>query len=241
MIFNMIKTAGFEKYIHKLLSNAHSITHGTAYYSCSVKNGKDGNSKRFINLRLNCLKKCVSAGWQPNRKNNEIAPNLTENCPLRIVWLCWLMQNGIEDNPINTCVYSWRAFRDPWCNCWRDWILRGSSFEPNTDASVCYISDSHHIIFKGTSGNGKPYWAYALGEAACRKLLSVRYIRMPELLEELMIAKEHKELKKTMKAYEKIDLLILDEWLDRDLQLFSHVINQRTDYFLNILRSSHYF
>ena len=113
MIFNMIKTAGFEKYIHKLLSNAHSITHGTAYYSCSVKNGKDGNSKRFINLRLNCLKKCVSAGWQPNRKNNEIAPNLTENCPLRIVWLCWLMQNGIEDNPINTCVYSWRAFRDP--------------------------------------------------------------------------------------------------------------------------------
>ena len=31
------------------------------------------------------------------------------------------------------------------------------------------------------------------------------------------IAKEHMELKKTMKAYEKVDLLILDEWLIRAL------------------------
>ena len=80
-----------------------------------------------------------------------------------------------------------------------------------------YIEEGHHIIFRGASGNGKTYLACALGEAACRKLYSVRYIRMPELLEELMIAKEHKELKKTMKAYEKVDLLILDEWLIRCL------------------------
>ena len=84
--------------------------------------------------------------------------------------------------------------------------------------STCkYIEDGHHIIFKGASGNGKTYLACALGEAACRKLYSVRYIRMPELLEELLIAKEHMELKKTMKAYEKVDLLILDEWLIRTL------------------------
>ena len=84
--------------------------------------------------------------------------------------------------------------------------------------STCkYIEEGHHIIFCGASGNGKTYLACALGEAACRKLYSVRYIRMPELLEELMIAKEHKELKKTMKAYEKVDLLILDEWLIRCL------------------------
>ena len=84
--------------------------------------------------------------------------------------------------------------------------------------STCkYIEEGHHIIFRGASGNGKTYLACALGEAACRKLYSVRYIRMPELLEELIIAKEHKELKKTMKAYEKVDLLILDEWLIRCL------------------------
>ena len=84
--------------------------------------------------------------------------------------------------------------------------------------STCkYVEEGHHIIFRGASGNGKTYLACALGEAACRKLYSVRYIRMPELLEELMIAKEHLELKKTMKAYEKVDLLIIDEWLIRCL------------------------
>ena len=56
-------------------------------------------------------------------------------------------------------------------------------------ASCQYIESGHHIIFKGASGNGKTYLACALGEAACRKLYSVRYIHMPELLEELMIAK----------------------------------------------------
>ena len=84
-------------------------------------------------------------------------------------------------------------------------------------SSCQYIEAGRHIIFKGASGNGKTYLACALGEAACRKHLNVRYIRMPELLEELMIAKEHMELKKTMKAYEKVDLLILDEWLIRCL------------------------
>jgi len=84
--------------------------------------------------------------------------------------------------------------------------------------STCkYIEEGHHIIFCGASGNGKTYLACALGEAACRKLYSVRYIRMPELLEELMIAREHNELKKTMRAYEKVDLLIIDEWLIRCL------------------------
>ena len=84
--------------------------------------------------------------------------------------------------------------------------------------STCkYIGDEHHIIFKGASGNGKTYLACALGEAACRKHLSVRYIRMPELLDELCYAKANNEFKKVVKAYQKVDLLILDEWLIRCL------------------------
>lgn len=84
--------------------------------------------------------------------------------------------------------------------------------------STCkYIEDEHHIIFKGASGNGKTYLACALGEAACRKYLSVRYIRMPELLDELCYAKANNEFKKVIKAYQKVDLLILDEWLIRCL------------------------
>ena len=74
-----------------------------------------------------------------------------------------------------------------------------------------FISKGHHIIFKGASGNGKTYLACAMGNAACRKLLSVRYIRLPELLEELSLAQAAGELKKAIKSYQKYDLLILDD------------------------------
>lgn len=84
-------------------------------------------------------------------------------------------------------------------------------------ATCQYIQDSHHIILKGASGNGKTYLACALGNAACRKFYSVKYIRMPELLDELNVAKGCGDLKKTIKSYQKVDLLILDEWLIRTL------------------------
>ena len=84
--------------------------------------------------------------------------------------------------------------------------------------STCkYIDDGHHIILKGASGNGKTYLACALGNAACRKLKLVRYVRMPELLDELNVARNCGEFAKTVKHYAKVDLLILDEWLIRTL------------------------
>ena len=55
--------------------------------------------------------------------------------------------------------------------------------------STCqYINEGHHIILKGASGSGKTYIACALGNAACRKFKTVRYIRMPELLDELALS-----------------------------------------------------
>ncbi len=84
-------------------------------------------------------------------------------------------------------------------------------------ATCRYIQDNHHIILKGASGSGKTFLACALGNAACRKYLKVRYIRMPELLDELSIAKATGTFQKTIKAYIKADLLILDEWLIRCL------------------------
>ena len=77
--------------------------------------------------------------------------------------------------------------------------------------STCqYIDAEHHIIIKGASGSGKTYLGCALGNAACRKLKSVRYGRMPELLDELSIARAEGQFKKVIKVYEKVDLLILD-------------------------------
>ncbi len=84
-------------------------------------------------------------------------------------------------------------------------------------ATCGYIDEGHYIILKGASGNGKTYIACALGNAACQKFKTVRYIRMPELLDELSVAKLNGELRKAISTYKKVDLLILDEWLIRKL------------------------
>lgn len=80
--------------------------------------------------------------------------------------------------------------------------------------STCrYIADDHHIILKGASGNGKTYISCALGMAACRNYIKTRYIRLPDLLNELTIAYGEGTFKKVLSSYQKIDLLILDEFL----------------------------
>ena len=90
--------------------------------------------------------------------------------------------------------------------------------EELTRLSTCqYIDEKHHIILKGATGSGKTYIACALGNAACRKFKRVRYVRMPELLDELTLARAENDFKKAIKAYGKVDLLILDEWLMRPL------------------------
>ena len=86
-------------------------------------------------------------------------------------------------------------------------------------ATCSYIEEEHHIILKGATGNGKTYIACALGNAACRKFKTVRYVRLPELLDELTIARAENTFRKATKAYSKVDLLILDEWLLRPLTL----------------------
>ena len=84
--------------------------------------------------------------------------------------------------------------------------------------STCkYVDEGHHVILEGASGNGKTYIACALGNAACRRFKKVSYIRMPELLDEITIARSSGELKKLLAAYKKVDSLILDEWLIRPL------------------------
>ena len=84
--------------------------------------------------------------------------------------------------------------------------------------STCtFVEKGNHVILKGASGSGKTYIACALGNAACRRFKKVRYIRMPELLDELSISRSGGTLKKCLMSYKKVDLLILDEWLIRPL------------------------
>lgn len=76
-----------------------------------------------------------------------------------------------------------------------------------------YINEKHNIILLGASGAGKTWLACAFGMAACRAYYSTKYIRLPDLLNELAVARGEGSFQRVMKAYKKVSLLILDEWM----------------------------
>ena len=76
-----------------------------------------------------------------------------------------------------------------------------------------YIRERHNIIIMGATGSGKTYIGCALGMEACKQGFTVRYVRLPELLEELAIARGQGSFKKVLAQWKKTDLLILDEWM----------------------------
>jgi DNA replication protein DnaC len=83
-----------------------------------------------------------------------------------------------------------------------------------TKLSTCtYIQDRHNIIILGASGAGKTYIGCAFGIAACKNFLRVKYVRLPDLLNDLAVARNIGTYKKIMLQYKRVELLILDEWL----------------------------
>lgn len=79
--------------------------------------------------------------------------------------------------------------------------------------SCDYIGQRHNVIILGATGSGKTYLANALGMTANRIFLTVKYVRVPELLDELAISRAEGNYRKLMKAYKTVQLLILDKWL----------------------------
>jgi DNA replication protein DnaC len=80
--------------------------------------------------------------------------------------------------------------------------------------SACnYIAEHHNVMLLGATGSGKSYLACALGMAAVRNYLTVKYIRLPELLVDLSIARGSGTIRKVMAQHKKYSLLIIDEWL----------------------------
>lgn len=76
-----------------------------------------------------------------------------------------------------------------------------------------YIKDKLNVIIMGASGAGKTFVGCALGTQACRQLYTVKYVRLPELLADLAIARGDGLYKKVIEQYKKYQLLIFDEWL----------------------------
>jgi DNA replication protein DnaC len=80
-------------------------------------------------------------------------------------------------------------------------------------ASCDYILKCRNIILLGATGSGKTYISNALGMKASRNFMTVKYIRLPELLADLAISRSEGTYKKVLKIYKSVRLLIIDEWL----------------------------
>ncbi|HPR89974.1 MAG TPA: IS21-like element helper ATPase IstB [Synergistaceae bacterium] len=84
----------------------------------------------------------------------------------------------------------------------------------STLATCSYIRERRDVLLVGATGAGKTYIACALGNAACRNYITVKYMRLPELLTDLSIGRGDGTIKKLLNHYKrKVSLLILDEWM----------------------------
>jgi len=70
------------------------------------------------------------------------------------------------------------------------------------------------VIITGPTGIGKTYLSEALADKACRDGFTAVCYRMPRLTRELEIARGDGSYIKLLSRIAKIDLLVIDDWMD---------------------------
>jgi len=80
-----------------------------------------------------------------------------------------------------------------------------------------WIKNAQHLIIHGPTGIGKSFLACALGDQACKFGFAVRYVKMRELLSDILQARADGSYRSFSNRLAKTPLLIIDEWLREPL------------------------
>jgi len=75
-----------------------------------------------------------------------------------------------------------------------------------------FINQKQNLIFYGNIGRGKTHLATAIGIEACKQGKRVLFFRTSTLVNKLCECKKSGTLSSFLKKFEKVDLLICDEW-----------------------------
>jgi len=86
-------------------------------------------------------------------------------------------------------------------------------------SSCGFVESALNIIISGKTGTGKSYLATALGVSACRKVFSVKYFRLPDLLVEVEMARFENRYLRFIENIRRIRILIID---DIGLKAYNH-------------------
>lgn len=86
------------------------------------------------------------------------------------------------------------------------------ALSPDELMTTSFIPRRENLILYGNVGAGKTHLAIALGVAACDAGYRTRFWRTAALVNALTEAKQQGSLSKFMKQFDKLDLLICDEW-----------------------------
>jgi DNA replication protein DnaC len=87
-----------------------------------------------------------------------------------------------------------------------------TALTPDDLTGVTFVPRRENLILYGNVGAGKTHLAVAIGVAACDAGYKTRFWRTATLVNALTEAKRRGELSVFMKQFEKLDLLICDEW-----------------------------
>lgn len=114
-----------------------------------------------------------------------------------------------------------------------DYVTMPNSLTKEEMFNLDFITNRESLILQGVCGSGKTMLSICLGISACNKGYKVKSITLSELALKLKHAAAEGRLDYCLKAYQKLDLLIIDEWG------YCHLDKESSEYIFRVISDSY--